>query len=593
MTRRLNATALAKRRHDVAKLNLKGMTLAEIGEKLGVDASTVCRDLAWIREQWQKTMVVDYHHAWAIQLAKLDFVEKCCWEAWEGSGHVRETRIVVRPLPDGEGGATVCVANHDAERRATPDNHEEEHRATSANHDQERGAAYLCEKRETEAGNFSELEGVLKCVNKRWKLLEALRPKERRLAPRRNSATRKSEPSDDAPRGEQKARLEGKLALQPMHCVRRAREDSRIAAEVDSRRRDPLEKERADRLAPKGPGSPSRGQRPRGTPHVKDPSGLVPLVNKVEWLRKTGAKTTDPHVLVTWVKEIGGHAQAGEPHSPSGQAGRGLDAWSNSVLACQPRSPAGQAGRGLARDLRRTTTATPGETDQPPSVTRANGPSPSRTNRWPVGPELCFDLTHPQGDALGSENQGPLAQEPAAFHGTKLACFRPTLIYDSGSILRRAGMFKDPSGLAPLVNKVEWLRKTGAKTTDPHVLVTWVKEIGGHAQAGEPHSPSGQAGRGLDAWSISVLACQPRSPAGQAGRGLDAWSISVLACQPRSPAGQAGRGLDAWSISVLACQPHSPSGQAGRGLDAWSISVLACQPRSPAGQAGRGLARLV
>ena len=102
--------------------------------------------------------------------------------------------------------------------------------------------------------------------------------------------------------------------------------------------------------APTGRGSPSpSGHRPRCTTHVKDPSGLVPLVNKVGWLRQESAKTTDPHVLVTWVKKVGGHAQAGESHSPSGRAGRGLDEHSVSVVAFQPRSPAGQAGRGLTR----------------------------------------------------------------------------------------------------------------------------------------------------------------------------------------------------------------------------------------------------
>ncbi len=338
MTRRLNATALAERRYEVAKMNREGMTLAEIGEKLGVDASTVCRDMAWVREEWRKSVVENYDQARAVELAKLNYVERCCWEAWEGRGHVRETRIVVRrlpdggltkkgtgtathsgstctrtqdmaepvpfssALPDGEGGATVCVANHD-----------EEHRATPADHDRERGAAYVCEKRETEAGKLSELEGVVKCINKRWKLLEALRPKESRLAPRRNSATRKSAPSDDAPRREQQAGWEGESALQPMHCVRHAGRDGRVAAKVD----------------------------------------------------------------------------------------------------------------------------------------KANGPTPSRMNRWPVGPELCFDRARPQGVALGWENQGPSAQEHAAFHGTKLAHFRPTPIYDSGSSLRGAGVFPSDTTCRP------------------------------------------------------------------------------------------------------------------------------------------------
>ena len=44
----------------------------------------------------------------------------------------------------------------------------------------------------------------------------------------------------------------------------------------------------------------------------------------------------------------------------------------------------------------------------------------------------------PQGDALmGWGNQGPSAQERTACHERKLAHFRPTLIHDPGSILRR------------------------------------------------------------------------------------------------------------------------------------------------------------
>ena len=60
MRRRLNATALAERRYQVAKMNREGMTLAEIGEKLNGNASTVCRDMAWVREEWRKSVAEDY-----------------------------------------------------------------------------------------------------------------------------------------------------------------------------------------------------------------------------------------------------------------------------------------------------------------------------------------------------------------------------------------------------------------------------------------------------------------------------------------------------------------------------------------------------
>ena len=65
--------------------------------------------------------------------------------------------------------------------------------------------------------------------------------------------------SDDVPRREQQAGGEGKLALQPVHCVRRAGWDSRVAAKVNGQGRKPLEKARAN-----GP-TPSRMNRWAGT----------------------------------------------------------------------------------------------------------------------------------------------------------------------------------------------------------------------------------------------------------------------------------------------------------------------------------------
>ena len=49
------------------------------------------------------------------------------------------------------------------------------------------------------------------------------------------------------------------------------------------------------------------------------------------------------------------------------------------------------------------------------------------------------------------------------------------------------------------------------------MLVTWVKKIGGHAQAGEPHSPSEQAGRGLDC-ALRFGGSLPTSFTGRASR---------------------------------------------------------------------------
>ena len=115
MAKRLRGTALAKRRYDVAQMNLAGMTLREIGEKLGVNAATVCRDLEWVREEWRKAAVENIDQARAIELARLNLVERKYWEAWNRSTEDKVTRIEAYGTPGGLCGAMLRVANHDAE----------------------------------------------------------------------------------------------------------------------------------------------------------------------------------------------------------------------------------------------------------------------------------------------------------------------------------------------------------------------------------------------------------------------------------------------------------------------------------------------
>ena len=57
-------------------MNLAGMTLKQIVEKLGVNAATVCRDLEWVRQQWRKSAVEDFEKARAIELARLNLVKR-------------------------------------------------------------------------------------------------------------------------------------------------------------------------------------------------------------------------------------------------------------------------------------------------------------------------------------------------------------------------------------------------------------------------------------------------------------------------------------------------------------------------------------
>ena len=84
-----------ERRQKVANLYLQGRTQRQIGAALGVDHSTVCRDLSALRRQWQQAAAGDFQERAAVELARIDHVETVAWEAWEKSCHaavVRKTR---------------------------------------------------------------------------------------------------------------------------------------------------------------------------------------------------------------------------------------------------------------------------------------------------------------------------------------------------------------------------------------------------------------------------------------------------------------------------------------------------------------------
>lgn len=73
------------RRYQVADLYLQGYTLAEVGKRVGVVASTILRDLRAIREVWKERAAATYHEQLAEQLARIDKVEHEAWKAWEKS----------------------------------------------------------------------------------------------------------------------------------------------------------------------------------------------------------------------------------------------------------------------------------------------------------------------------------------------------------------------------------------------------------------------------------------------------------------------------------------------------------------------------
>jgi len=187
---------------------------------------------------------------------------------------------------------THCTKLLSASREAEPcirlGDHGAERRAALGSHDAELLGSY--EQREAGGGDLSQLDGVLRCVNKRWKLLEVLLPKQRGFAPPNSAAKCKSEPSEYGRRGEEKAGPEGNVAkgmeqtgaaaestpsptaenavgLHPMHCVPHARQAAclhsgkpRVGVLPSGKTRRPAAKVGVPALA--GHGRPPEGGTP-------------------------------------------------------------------------------------------------------------------------------------------------------------------------------------------------------------------------------------------------------------------------------------------------------------------------------------------
>ena len=91
MGRQRDAAQIARDRRLASDLYLQGKLQAEIAEALGVDQSTVSRDLAALHRKWLDSALVDFSEAKAQELAKIDRLEREYWRAWERSCEDAET----------------------------------------------------------------------------------------------------------------------------------------------------------------------------------------------------------------------------------------------------------------------------------------------------------------------------------------------------------------------------------------------------------------------------------------------------------------------------------------------------------------------
>jgi hypothetical protein len=75
---------------ETAALYLRGLTHAEIAQRLHVSRQQIGYDLKVLQQRWQESSLADFNAKKAAELARVDELERTYWEAWERSCQARE-----------------------------------------------------------------------------------------------------------------------------------------------------------------------------------------------------------------------------------------------------------------------------------------------------------------------------------------------------------------------------------------------------------------------------------------------------------------------------------------------------------------------
>ena len=130
----------AKHLEQIARSYLQGRSQAATAIELGIDQSTVSRDLKELREIWRESAIRDFDTHKAEQLARIDALEAEYWTAWGRSLTIKET-TVLESVSGEKGDSTKTVT-----------------------------------KREAMCGNAAYLAGIERCIAERSKLLDLYSP---------------------------------------------------------------------------------------------------------------------------------------------------------------------------------------------------------------------------------------------------------------------------------------------------------------------------------------------------------------------------------------------------------------------------------
>lgn len=134
-------TDIQKRRTEIARYYFQGKTQHEIASLVSMSEGQVSQDLKHLREEWKKQRLKDIDEKIAVELAKIDNLERKYWEAWEKSveNYKKKSQKVKGSIKSEDG--------------SKPDYRE------------------LTETEVIEFGEPRYLQGIERCIDKRCKLL--------------------------------------------------------------------------------------------------------------------------------------------------------------------------------------------------------------------------------------------------------------------------------------------------------------------------------------------------------------------------------------------------------------------------------------
>jgi len=137
-----------KDRETVARLYLRGVSQMDIAAEVGVNQSTVSRDLKALQKAWRESSLIDINEAKQRELAKIDELERTYWEAWLKSCEDAESETLKR---------------------------------VGSTNDAQSQRAELTKRREGQNGNPAFLAGVERCIKIRIDIIGLEAPKRTEL----------------------------------------------------------------------------------------------------------------------------------------------------------------------------------------------------------------------------------------------------------------------------------------------------------------------------------------------------------------------------------------------------------------------------